>query len=448
MKFPNLVFPGFDPVLAHLMWESILADEEDEMVEEEEEVEEGDTNGAGRKEHWHRNRIDWCNHVLKSLHEGMWHTKYRMSYPAFENLVNILRDDLRRVSANCRSGAPITAEIIVGMGIRWLAGEKYQSLVDIFDVSRTEHYKCRKDFISALLRNKTLGIKLPKCPEDWEDVRSGFARKSYLQLFHGCCGALDGFFQPMNKPTIGECNKPIGYHSGHYKSYGVNCQGACDSRLRFLFFGVVGAGTCHDSNALDTAAGLKEAIDSLCLGLYFVGDAAYNLSERLLVPFTGSQREDPDKDAFNFYLSQLRIRIEMAFGRLVNKWRILKTKLECDLTRNAEIIMCCAILHNYVINADNIGADDTMEGEESDTMEGDDTIATNDFIIRNAPSGMSYLPNIPEDFEEIEGTSQTRTAIIEDITDMNLRRPDHNIQRNAPAAANEPQIPDEYYHPT
>ena len=67
----------------------------------------------------------------------------------------------------------------------------------------------------------------------------------------------------MNKPTIDECDKPIGCH---YKSYGVNCQGACDSRLRFLYFGVVGADNCHDSNALDTAVRLKEAIDSLCLG--------------------------------------------------------------------------------------------------------------------------------------------------------------------------------------
>ena len=54
------------------------------------------------------------------------------------------------------------------------------------------------------------------------------------------------------------------------------------------------------------------------LGLYGVGDAAYTLMERLLVLFTESQRLDPAKDSFNYYLSQLRIRVEMAFGRLVN----------------------------------------------------------------------------------------------------------------------------------
>jgi hypothetical protein len=43
-----------------------------------------------------------------------------------------------------------------------------------------------------------------------------------------------------------------------------------------------------------------------------VGDAAsYTLNDVILVPFVGSQRDDPTQDAFNFFLSQLRIRIEM-----------------------------------------------------------------------------------------------------------------------------------------
>ena len=59
------------------------------------------------------------------------------------------------------------------------------------------------------------------------------------------------------------------------------------------------------------------------MGLYFVGDAAYNLSDFLLIPFTGSQWDDVDNNAYNFYLSQLGICIEMAFGRLVQKLGIL-----------------------------------------------------------------------------------------------------------------------------
>jgi len=99
----------------------------------------------------------------------------------------------------------------------------------------------------------------------------------------------------------------VAYYSGHYESYGLNCQATCDAKLKFLYFCIVAPGKTNDNAAY-----------LLCF-LYFVGDAAYSLEEHLLVPFTGSQKLNPDNDAFNFHLSQMQIRIEMAFGRLVRK---------------------------------------------------------------------------------------------------------------------------------
>ena len=74
-----------------------------------------------------------------------------------------------------------------------------------------------------------------------------------------------------------------------------------------------------------------DKIRKLAPGRFLVGDAAYKLTEHLLTPFTGSQRLDQGKDAFNFYLSQVRIRIEMAFGQLTNKFRILKKVMSGSL---------------------------------------------------------------------------------------------------------------------
>jgi hypothetical protein len=87
---------------------------------------------------------------------------------------------------------------------------------------------------------------------------------------------------------------------------------------------------------------LKEIIDKLPSGLYIAGDAAYILTEHLLVPFTGSCRLDPNKDSFTFYLSQLRIQIEMAFGVLTAKWRCLREKVETSLENSAKLIEACA----------------------------------------------------------------------------------------------------------
>ena len=72
---------------------------------------------------------------------------------------------------------------------------------------------------------------------------------------------------------------------------------------------------------------MKDALSSLPSGIFSLGDAAYTLAEHLLIPFTGADLLIPTQDAFNYYLSQLCIRVEMAFGRLVKKCGILSGKV-------------------------------------------------------------------------------------------------------------------------
>ena len=75
-----------------------------------------------------------------------------------------------------------------------------------------------------------------------------------------------------------------------------NCQAMCDVRLRFLYFGVVAPGKTDDNSAYPRCTALKQFIDNLPIGLYVVGDAVYTLSEKLMIPFTGPQKQDPNKD--------------------------------------------------------------------------------------------------------------------------------------------------------
>ena len=104
----------------------------------------------------------------------------------------------------------------------------------------------------------------------------------------------------------------------------MNCQAACDANLRFLFFGIVASGKTNDNVAFPRCGILYDCTTKLPIGTYLLGDAAYTLCDRLLIPFTGSQRDGKNNDAYNFDLSQLQICIEMTFGRLVRKCAILK----------------------------------------------------------------------------------------------------------------------------
>jgi len=50
----------------------------------------------------------------------------------------------------------------------------------------------------------------------------------------------------------------------------------------------------------------------------------------VLVPFSGPEKDDHDKDCYNYFLSQMEIRMEMAFGRLVLV-ESLEITVECSL---------------------------------------------------------------------------------------------------------------------
>jgi hypothetical protein len=165
-------------------------------------------------------RLNWIAHVEKCLHENSFHQKYRMSHQAFCKLVRILRPKLERDHLKASRGLYINPHIVVAIGIRYLAGEPYTALNDIANISTTSVYRLKNRFISALLSEDQLKIKLPEDAVEWERVRQGFENVS-------------SFVQPR----VADCNNnPMAYMSGHYGQFGLNCQAVCDaSRERFLF---------------------------------------------------------------------------------------------------------------------------------------------------------------------------------------------------------------------
>lgn len=66
--------------------------------------------------------------------------------------------------------------------------------------------------------------------------------------------------------------------------------------------------------------------------------------------FGGDLALQKDNDNFNFFASQLRIRIEMAFGLMTRKWGILQRPLSNSLPSMKHLICCIARLHNFCID--------------------------------------------------------------------------------------------------
>ena len=159
-----------------------------------------------------------------------------------------------------------------------------------------------------------------------------------------CCGGCSMLLQ-IHTPAEFETGNVKAYFSGHYQDYGINVQAACDSKCRFVYAALAAPGGSNDIAAFRKLS-LAQQIEKLPIGKYVIADNVYVCTEHLLTPFPGDHKKDASNDAYNFYLSQVHIQIEMTFARLVNKWRIFRRPLQVRL--KMLVVFFCA-QHGFII---------------------------------------------------------------------------------------------------
>ena len=158
--------------------------------------------------------------------------------------------------------------------------------------------------------------ELPRVSEEWSDISTAF------DLFKHNVGAVDGWLPFITSPSV---PNQADYFSGHYQTHGLNVQAMCRPDLTFDYICVAGPGKTNDNRTMDRCTDLRVWLDIMPNEYYAVADNAYVLSQWFLIPFTTPELAAAGDQAefyrtFNFYLSQLRIWIEMAFGGLCTNW--------------------------------------------------------------------------------------------------------------------------------
>jgi hypothetical protein len=95
-----------------------------------------------------------------------------------------------------------------------------------------------------------------------------------------------------------------------------------------------------------------------------IGDNAYLNTPYMATPYAAVL--GGTKDAYNFYHSQLRIRIECTFGMLTHRWAILQSAIPMNVTvhKTVALILALAKLHNYCIDADDGNSDTYTASDE------------------------------------------------------------------------------------
>ena len=298
----------------------------------------------------------WHYHLVKAREiEGYFVERYKMTEDSFDKLVDMIDLPVNEVkSMNSTSGvSPIIKPMAVACGLRFLGGEPHKALEDCFHISKSSSKRAVRRFVQAVLDCEALAINLPE-PEELPRLAASWSEMSTCpgKPFHGIVLALDGFLCARITPNVAN---DAHYHNNHKKIHALNVQAAVDHLLRFRYVCVAAPGRVNDGRAYWRCTSLRRWIRGLANEYAIAADNAYPLSNKILIPFKGSQMgNDPSKTAYNFFLSQLRIRVEMAFGRMTQKWQIMRKKMTCSLATQSMYINAITRLHNFVIDNDGL----------------------------------------------------------------------------------------------
>jgi hypothetical protein len=222
------------------------------------------------------------------------------------------------------------------MALRYFAGGCPYNIMQVHGVSHVSVFVSVWGVVDAINATKYFNYSFPTHKQQMK-IAAAFQAKSGAG-FDNVVGAIDGLVICTRMPTLAECVAmnvgQVNFRCHRKDKYGMNLQAICDHDLKFTWADMRYPAATSDymawvtsklHRALENNAMSKMIID----GFVIVGDCAYVKKMFMATPLRGVQ-EGPE-DAYNFYLSQLRITIERAFGVLVHWWAILRAPLLCPI---------------------------------------------------------------------------------------------------------------------
>jgi hypothetical protein len=254
------------------LFNDLFEDEDEEEVEEDEEWHQQEVLQAAalagirarfdeyrnerrfRASKYPRVRMSWADVAAEGEHSGDFRETFRMSRTAFDDLVALLGerievDIIKSLNSTPHSNDRIFPEMVVAIGLRFLAGGKPLDIKLWAGISRPSVYRIKDMFLDAVIGTRALDVDWPDTAEKCWALAQGFKNISSHGVMDKVVGALDGILIPIQQPT-GVLN-PRAYFSGHYKKFGISLQVVCDAKMRILYYGILGPGTLfYDLNQI------------------------------------------------------------------------------------------------------------------------------------------------------------------------------------------------------
>lgn len=223
---------------------------------------------------------------------------------------------------------------------------EYRNVAKAFGVSITSVHRYLYLFCNALSKRKHTYIK-------WytdEDAAAIADNTRGKYIYPQSIGAIDGTHIPVTPPLDGKadylCRK--GYPS-------IVVQAVTDGNCIFRDVYANTPGSAHDASVfrrsplhgfLDRKMPKRDIeLNGDTVPLHILGDPAYPISQHIVKGYTGRNLTN-EQESFNVYLSSARMIVEISFGKLKSRFRILRKTIDADISIAPKIITACCILHN------------------------------------------------------------------------------------------------------
>jgi hypothetical protein len=323
--------------------------------------------------------------IYNSMGPRIFRRAFRMTFDAFWRLYSILLPHIFTAIGNnsnyVRKGGreggnyslppirngPISPSIRLGAALRYFAGGSGYDIMMVFSVAYSEVLTSVWIVVDAINKCPQFEIEYPSTLEEQRMIAAGFEAASAPGI-RNCAGAIDGILIWMLKPSLKEAQKAgvdqKKFLCGRKHKFGLNCQAVSDCRGHILDISIKYGGASSDCLAFE-ASELHSRLENGLMHqdgdndrFVLFGDNAYLNTPYMATPFTNvaGDLNRSAEDNYNFYHSQLRIRVECAFGMLVQRWGILQMAIPQNISvrRVVALVVALAKLHNFCIDESDI----------------------------------------------------------------------------------------------
>jgi hypothetical protein len=306
-----------------------------------------------KSQHWYENTVQHYNDME-------FRKTFRLNKSTFDNLIKDIEGDAVFCNNSRCKQKPVKLQLAVFLKTLGSVSSRWDVSTHFGISQGTVCLYC--DRVSKAIKNLRDRVVVWPQNADRSAIISGFQE---MAGFPGVVGAIDGtHINLWCAPTAKD--KDV-YFSRHHR-YAIHLQAICDHRGLFISYDIGWPGSVHDAKVYRNSRFFCLEAKTLTYNQHIIADSAYPISVFCMPAFRDSTNI-PGQKKYNCRHVKTRVVVEQLFGRLKNRFQLLRALRVKDIGIGVDYIECACILHNYLEGAGDIWTIDDVSRADDDYQE-------------------------------------------------------------------------------